>query len=320
MKAIVYRDYGGPDVLSCEVTEKPAPRENEVLIRVRAASLNPLDWRLMRGSPFLLRIGSGLRKPKDARFGRDLAGEVEEVGRNITSFKPGDQVFGACVGALAEYACAPESSLANKPSSVPFEIAAAIPIAGLTALQSLRDRGQVQAGQKLLINGAAGGVGTFAVQIAKFFGAHVTGVCSTKNTAMVRELGAERVIDYTVEDFSRGSERYDVIVDNVGNRSLSACRRVLNPKGKLVMVGAKHIPILLMRAIQGRVLSALVGQQLGFMAAKLTHEDLVLLSELVESGKIRPIIDRRYQLNDVAEAIQYLEEGHARGKIIVTMS
>ncbi len=320
MKAILYRSYGGPDVLNCEVIEKPVPKDNEVLIKVRAASLNPLDWRLMRGRPFLLRIGMGLRKPKDTRFGRDLAGEVLEVGRDVTSFKPGDEVFGASTGALAEYVCASESNLAIKPSAVPFDIAASIPIAALTALQSLRDKGQVQPGQRVLINGAAGGVGTFAVQLAKSFGAHVTAVCSSKNAEMVRGIGADRVVDYTVEDFTRGADRYDLILDNIGNHSLSACRRVLNPKGTLVMIGAKYIPILLLRALQARILSSFVGQQLGFMAAKMTHDDLAVLSELVQAGKVKPVIERRYPLSDVRQAVQYLEEGHARGKIIVTVN
>jgi NADPH:quinone reductase-like Zn-dependent oxidoreductase len=320
MKAIVYRRYGAPDVLNCEVIEKPSPHENEVLIKVRAASLNPLDWRLMRGQPYFVRIGMGLRRPKEPRAGRDVAGEVEAVGRKITLFKPGDEVFGACVGALAEYACGSESKMAIKPTSLSFDEAASIPIAALTALQGLRDMGQIQPGQKVLINGAAGGVGTFAVQIAKAFGAHVTGVCSTGNVEMVRAIGADHIIDYTQEDFTRCKERYDLILDNVGNHSLSSCRSALNQEGKLVLVGAKDIRVLLLRALQARILSWFVGQKLGFLVARLTHEDLTIVGELTEARKIKPIIDRRYTLSDVPQAIRYLEEGHARGKIVITMN
>ncbi len=319
MKAIVYRKYGGPDVLNCETVDKPVAQDNEVLIKIRAASLNPLDWRLMRGRPYFIRIGMGLRKPKETRAGRDVAGEVEAVGRKITLFKPGDKVFGVCVGALAEYACGSESKLAIKPTGLSFDEAASIPIAGLTALQGLRDMGRIQPGQKVLINGAAGGVGTYAVQIAKSFGAHVTGVCSNGNAAMVRAIGADRIVDYAEEDFTRGKERYDLILDNVGNHSLSECRHVLNPQGKLVMVGAKDITVLLLRALQARILSWFVSQKLGFLVARLTNQDLTKIGELVKAGKVKPVIDRRYALSDVRQAIAYLEEGHARGKIVVTM-
>src|SRR5947209_15673844 len=237
MKAIVYRNYGSPDVLKCEAIEKPTAGDNEVLIKVRAASVNPYDWHFMRGTPYFLRILAGLRKPKDKRLGVDVAGQVETVGRNVTQFKPGDEVFGVSRGAFAEYARASESKLARKPENVTFEQAASVPIAGLTALQGLRDKGQIQPGQKVLINGAAGGVGTFAVQIAKSFGADVTGVCSTRNLGMVRSIGADHVIDYTKEDFTKSEQRYDVILDNVANHSLLECRRVLNPKGKYVLIG-----------------------------------------------------------------------------------
>ena len=320
MRAIVYRRYGAPDVLKCEVIEKPIPQHNEVLIKVRAASINPLDWRLMRGRPVFLRAGMGLWKPKETRVGRDVSGEVEAVGRNITLFKPGDEVFGTCVGALAEYACASELKLAIKPTSLSFDEAASAPIAALTALQGLRDMGQIQRGQKVLINGAAGGVGTFAVQIAKAFEAHVTGVCGTRNLEMVRAIGADRVIDYTQEDFSKGSERYDLILDNVGNHSLSACRRVLNPKGRLVMIGAKDVGLLLLRALQARLLSWFVSQKLGFLVARLNKEDLTIIGDLIEAKKVRPVIDGRYRLSEVPQAIRYLEEGHARGKIVITMN
>src|SRR5208282_4799228 len=231
MKAVVYYQYGSPDVLKCEETEKPVPGDGEVLIKVRAASVNPLDWHFMRGTPYMLRIMAGPGQPKDKRLGVDVAGQVEGVGRNVTQFKPGDEVFGACRGAFAEYACASESALVMKPDNVTFEQAASAPVAAFTALQGLRDMGHIKPGQKVLINGAAGGVGTFAVQIAKWFGAEVTGVCSTRNVDMVRSLGADQVIDYTQEDFTERGQRYDLFFDCVGNHSLSACTRVLNPKG-----------------------------------------------------------------------------------------
>lgn len=319
MKAIVYRSYGSSDVLKHEVLEKPTVRDNEVLIRVRAASVNPLDWRLMRGRPYFLRMMLGLRKPKETRVGRDVAGEVELVGRNVTQFRPGDKVFGTCDGAFAEYACAFESKLAMTPVSIPFEEAAAVPIAGLTALQGLRDKGHIQPGQKVLINGAAGGVGTFAVQIAKALGAHVAGVCSTKSVDMIRAIGADHVIDYTQEDFTKGTERYDLILDNVGTHSLSACRRVLSPHGRLVIVGAKRVGVVLARALQARVLSRLVGQKFEFFVARINTEDLKIMGEFIEAGKVRPVIDRRYRLHEVPLAIGYLEEGHARGKVVITV-
>lgn len=319
MKAIVYRSYGSSDVLKHEVLEKPTVRDNEVLIRVRAASVNPLDWRLMRGRPYFLRMMLGLRKPKETRVGRDVAGEVELVGRNVTQFRPGDKVFGTCDGAFAEYACAFESKLAMTPVSIPFEEAAAVPIAGLTALQGLRDKGHIQPGQKVLINGAAGGVGTFAVQIAKALGAHVAGVCSTKSVDMIRAIGADYVIDYTQEDFTKGTERYDLILDNVGTHSLSACRRVLSPHGRLVIVGAKRVGVVLARALQARVLSRLVGQKFEFFVARINTEDLKIMGEFIEAGKVRPVIDRRYRLHEVPLAIGYLEEGHARGKVVITV-
>jgi len=318
MKAIVYSNYGSPDVLRYVETEEPTAGDNEVLIKVRAASVNPLDWRLMRGRPYILRILTGLRKP-DTRPGRDVAGEVVAVGRNITQFKPGDEVFGACPGALAEYACASESRLAIKPTSVSFDQAASVPVAGLTALQGLRDWGQIQPEQKVLINGAAGGVGTFAVQIAKSFGADVTGVCSTRNVDMVRSIGADRAVDYTQEDFTKGTQHYDLILDNVGNHSLSAYRRVLNPKGRCVIAGGPGIGAILARALYARVWSRFVSQDFGFFAAKVTKEDLTTLGQLMETGKMTPVIDRRYRLSEVPEAVRYLEEGHARGKVVITM-
>jgi NADPH:quinone reductase-like Zn-dependent oxidoreductase len=318
MEAIVYRHYGSPDVLNCEDIEKPRPAEGQVLIKVRAASLNPLDWRVMRGRPLILHILMGLRNPKTP--GRDVAGEVEAIGRNVTQFKPGNEVFGTCDGSLAEYACASESRLAIKPARVSFEQAASVPVAALTALQGLRDHGKIQAGQKVLINGASGGVGTFAVQIAKSFGADVTGVCSTRNVEMVRSLGADRVMDYTHEDFTKGTQRYDIILDNVGNHSLAAYRCVLRRKGRLVIAGGpREIGAILARALQARALSRFVSQDLGFFAARISTQDLTVMGELMTTGHVTPVIDRRYRLSDVAEAMRYLEEGHARGKIVISL-
>jgi NADPH:quinone reductase-like Zn-dependent oxidoreductase len=319
MKAIVCRKYGSPDVLKCEEIEKPTAGDDEVLIKVRAASVNPRD-RLFRGTSFIVRILTGLRKPKDTRLGVDVAGQVEAVGRNVTQFKPGDQVFGACSGAFAEYACTSESALVIKPDNVTFEQAASVPVAALTALQGLRDKGQIQHGQKVLINGAAGGVGTFAVQIAKSFGADVTGVCSTRNVEMVRSIGADRVIDYTQEDFTKGTQRYDLIFDCVGNHSLSACMRVLNPNGICVIAGGpSKVWIVLTRALKALVLSRFVSQNFVMFIARRSKEDLTILQKLMESGKVTPVIDKRYRLSEVPEAIRYLEEGHARGKVVITL-
>ncbi|MGB7593367.1 MAG: NAD(P)-dependent alcohol dehydrogenase [Terriglobia bacterium] len=321
MKAVVYYKYGSPDVLKCEEIEKPTAGDNEVLIRVRAASVNPFDWHFMRGTPYMVRIMAGLRKPKDKRLGVDVAGQVEAVGRNVTQFKPGDEVFGACRGALAEYACTSESALVMKPDNVTFEQAASVPIAAFTALQGLRDKGHIQPGQKVLINGAAGGVGTFAVQIAKSFGAEVTGVCSTRNVDMVRSIGADRVIDYTQEDFTKSGQRYDLFFDCVGNHSLSACRRVLNPKGIYIVVGGPGGRWLgpLARMLKTLVLSRFVSQNLVMFLAKASKEDLTVMHELMKAGKVTPVIDKRYKLSEVPEAIRYLEEGHARGKVVITL-
>jgi NADPH:quinone reductase-like Zn-dependent oxidoreductase len=321
MKAVVYYNYGSPDVLKCEEIEKPTAGDNEVLIKVRAASVNPFDWHFMRGTPYILRIQAGLRKPKVTRLGVDVAGQVEAVGRNVTQFKPGDEVFGACRGAFAEYACTSESALVMKPDNVTFEQAASVPVAAFTALQGLRDKGQIQPGQKVLINGAAGGVGTFAVQIAKWFGADVTGVCSTRNVGMVRSIGADRVIDYTQEDFTQSGQRYDLFFDCVGNHSLLACRRVLNPKGIYIVVGGPGGRWLgpLARMIKTLVLSRFVSQKLVPFLAKSSKEDLTIMHELMAAGKVTPVIDKRYRLSEVPEAIRYLEEGHARGKVVITL-
>ncbi len=316
MKAVVYAGYGPPDVLEIRDLQKPTPKDDEVLIRVRAASINPLDWRVMRGNPYFLRVLMGVRSP-NTRPGRDVAGQVETVGRKVTQFKPGDEVFGACIGALADYACASASKLALKPEGVTFEQAASVAVAGLTALQGLRDKGRLQAGQKVLINGAAGGVGTFAVQIAKYLGAEVAGVCSARNVELVQSLGADRVIDYSHEDFTRGVERYNVILDNVGNHSLSALRRVLHRNGRLVIAGGKGVGTILARALQARVLSCFVSQRLGFFMANLNQDDLKIMGKLMAAGNVTPFIDRHYRLDDIRKAMRYLETGHARGKIVI---
>jgi NADPH:quinone reductase-like Zn-dependent oxidoreductase len=325
MKAIVHESFGSPDVLKYQEVDKPVPGDEEVLIRVRAASINPLDWKLMKGGPFLLRLLLGLGRPKLKRPGVDVAGEVEAVGRNVTRFKPGDKVFGTCAGAFAEYATSKtakgaKSALVPKPESVTFEQAASAPVAALTALQGLRDRGRIQPGQKVLVNGAAGGVGTFAVQIAAALGANVTGVCSTRNVDMVRSIGADQVIDYTQQDFTQSGQRYDVVLDCVGNRSFSALRRALNPKGILVGVGAPgDVPLsrLLAGLIGALVQSVFVSQRLAVFIARVTPQDLTTVGELMATGKVTPVIDRRYPLSQAREAFQYLEEGHARGKVII---
>ncbi len=281
MKAIVLRRYGPPDVLECEEIEKPTPGANEVLLRVRAASLNPLDWHTMRGSPSIFRVGSGLRRPKVTELGVDVAGQVEAIGANVTQFKLGDTVFGMGRGTFAEYACARESKLAMKPDNVTFEQAASAPIAALTALQGLREKGRIQPGKRVLINGAAGGVGTFAVQFAKSFGAEATGVCSTRNVEMVRSIGANRVIDYTREDFTKGTERYDLIFDLVSNHPLLACRRVLSPEGTYVGAGVGpggSILAFLARFITAFVLSRFVSQKFAMMVANANKEDLAIIA------------------------------------------
>ena len=327
MKAILYHTYGSPDVLRLEETDKPAPKEDEVLLRVRAASVNPYDWHFMRGMPYPLRMPAGLGKPKDPRLGVDLAGQVESVGRNVTEFRPGDEVFGCGRGAFAEYACARESKLARKPGNVTFDEAASLPIAGLTAWQGLRlgGPGHILEGKKVLINGAAGGVGTFAVQIAKSFGAEVTGVSSTKSVDLVRSLGANQVVDYTKEDFTESGERYDLIFDCVANHSLSAFRRVLDPKGSYIMVGAadgggRWMIGILARLMKASVLSRLVGQRLamGYGWGE-NNAELTALGELMNTGKVRPVIGRRYRLEEVREAVRYVEHGHAQGKVIITV-
>ena len=326
MKAVVYTDYGSPDVLEIRDIKKPVPNDDQILIKVRAASINPLDWHFMRGTPSLMRMmGVGLRKPKSPRLGVDMAGQVEAVGKNVTQFKTGDEVFGGKTGAFAEYVCSSGKSLALKPANLTFEQAASVPIAGITALQGLRDKGHVQPGQKVLINGASGGVGTFAVQIAKSLGAEVTGVCSTRNLDLVRSLGADHVIDYTKEDFTKGDERYDVILDNVGNQPLAGFRQALKPNGICVMIGGGGpndggVIGPMGRPIHALLLSPFVSQKMGMFMADLTKEDMSILRDLMQTGKVTPVIDRTYPLSQIAEAIRYLEAGHARGKVVITMA
>ena len=325
MKAIVYSDYGLSN-LKLENIEKPVPNDDQILVKVRAASINPYDWHFVEGTPYIMRMmGVGLRKPKDIQLGVDFAGTVEAVGKNVTQFKPGDEVFGGRGGAFAEYVCRrAEGAVALKPANLTFEQAASVNIAGITALQALRDKGKVQPGQKVLINGASGGVGTFAVQIAKTFGADVTGVCSTRNVDLVRSLGADHVIDYTKEDFAKGTERYDVILDNVPNHSLSECRRILTPNGKYVMIGGggpndSRWVGPFGRVIKTMVLSPFTSQKMGMMMADANGKDLTILADMMQSGKLKPVIDRTYKLNEVPAAIAYVEEGHARGKVVITV-
>jgi NADPH:quinone reductase-like Zn-dependent oxidoreductase len=321
----VYCDYGSADVLRLEEVEKPTPEDDQVLIKVHAAAVNPLDWHFMRGTPYPMRLQAGLRKPQVTRLGVDFAGTVEAVGSKVTQFKPGDDVFGGRTGAFAEYVCAGEDrAVVLKPANVTFEQAASVPIAAVTALQALRDRGQVKPGQKVLINGASGGVGTFAVQIAKSFGAEVTGVCSSRNVDMVRAIGADHVIDYTREDFTKSGQRYDVILDNVVNHSVSECRRVLRPKGKYIIIGgggpdAGRWIEPFAAPIKAFALSRFVSQDMGMFLAQLNKKDLSTLGDLMQAGTVTPVIDRRYPLSEVPAAIRYLEEGHARGKVVINL-
>jgi len=322
MKAIVYHEYGSADVLKCEEVEKPTAGADEVLIKVCAASVNPLDWRLMKGEPRVVRIVASLAGLKTGRPGVDVAGEVEAVGKNVAQLKPGDKVFGQCRGAFAEFACTAAKNVIMKPDNVTFEQASCVNVAGLTALQGLRDKGKIQPGSKVLINGAAGGVGTFAVQIAKSFKADVTGVCSTRNLDMIRSIGADKVIDYTKHDFTTSDQRYALILDCVGNHSFAECRRVLNPDGRFVVVGAPHDLSaigLLSSTIKTLFLSAVVSQKAVMFIAKSSQDDLTLLGELIATGKLKPVIDSRYSLSEAPDAVRYLEHGHARGKVLVTV-
>jgi NADPH:quinone reductase-like Zn-dependent oxidoreductase len=324
MKAIVHCEYGGPDVLKLVDVEKPAPTDNQVLVRVRAVSLNPLDLTI-RG-PWLVRPILGMRRPKNIRLGVDYAGTVEAVGKNVTQFKPGDEVFGGTNGALAEYLCVlPDRAVTLKPANMTFEQAAAVPVAAITALQGLRDKGKIKPGQKVLVNGASGGVGTFAVQIAKSFGTEVTGVCSTRNLEMVRSIGADHVIDYTKEDFTKTDQRYDLIYDLVGNHSFSERRRILNPNGICVMAGIggagwhDGFAGRLFGELNAYLGSLFVNQKFMAFLARLNQEDLAILGDLMRDGKMTPVIDKTYKLNDVPAALGYLETGHARGKVVITV-
>ena len=326
MKAIVRCDYGLAN-LKIEDVEKPTPADDQILVKVRAVSVNPYDWHFVEGTPYVMRaFGVGLRKPKDIRLGVDFAGTVEAVGKDVTQFKPGDDVFGGRDGAFAQYVSRRAvGAVALKPAGLTFEQAAGINIAGITALQGVRDKGKVQAGQKVLINGASGGVGTFAVQIAKSYGAEVTGVCSGRNVELVQSLGADHVIDYTKEDFTKGEQKYDVILDNVANHSLSECRRVLTPNGTYVLIGGGGVNEqgflgALAKALKTALFSKFVSQKMGMMMADPSNKDLSLLADMMQSGKIKPIIDRTYKsLSEVPDAIRYVEEGHARGKVIITV-
>jgi NADPH:quinone reductase-like Zn-dependent oxidoreductase len=325
MRAIVYREYGTTEVLHLEQIDKPVPKDDQVLVHVRASSVNPLEWHYMRGTPYITRLSAGLLRPEEIRIGVDFAGVVEAVGKDVTRFKPGDEVFGGRTGALADYVVVRESrAIALKPANISFEQAAGVPIAAITALQGIRDVGKLQPGDKVLVNGASGGVGTFAVQIAKALGGEVTGVCSGRSADLVRSLGASRIIDYTREDFAAGEQRYDVILDCVGNRALADYRRVLTPKGRLVLIGGGGTdegnwvgPIA--RLLRAALLSPFVSQKIGTLFAELNGKDLSTLADLMQSGKVTPVIDRRYGLADVPRAIDYLEQGHAHGKVIISL-
>ncbi len=324
MKAITHCEYGGPEVLKVEEIEKPVPNDNQVLVKVRAASLNPLDLTI-RG-PLLLRPLFGLRKPKDTRLGVDYSGTVEAVGKNVSNFKPGDEVFGGKNGAIAEYVCVlADRTVVLKPANMTFEQAASVPVAAITALQGLRDKGRIQSGQKVLINGASGGVGTFAVQIAKSFGTEVTGVCSTRNVDLVQSIGADHVIDYTKEDFTKTDQRYDLIYDLVGNHSFSERRRILDPNGICVMAGIggagwhDDFGMRLLGELNGYLRSRFVSQKFVAYIAQFNKADMSVLADLLQTGKMTPVIDKTYKLNETAEALRYLETGHARGKVVISL-
>ena len=323
MKAIVHRCYGSPAVIRFEDIAKPTAAEDEVLVRVHAASVNPLDWHYLEGTPYMVRLDGGFGKPENPRLGVDFSGTVEAVGAKVTRFKPGDEVFGGKFGALADYvAVREERAIALKPANISHEQAAAVAIAAITALQGLRDKGHIRAGEKVLINGASGGVGTFAVQIAKSYGANVTGVCSTKNLELVRSIGADQVIDYSREDITHGAERYDLILDNVSTHSLLEYKRILSPNGIYVMIGSTDPGYWfgwLWKPLQAWMLSPFTSQKFGMILADLNKDDLATLAGLMQEGKVTPVIDKTYKLSDAAEALRYLEKGHARGKVVVTV-
>jgi NADPH:quinone reductase-like Zn-dependent oxidoreductase len=324
MKAAVRDRFGSPDVIEIRNVEKPTPADDEVLVRVRAASLNIADWYGLTGTPYVGRAQMGLFKPKEHRLGTDYAGVVEEVGKDVTLFRPGDEVFGARTGALAEYVCAKEDrGIVTKPPNASFEEAASVPVAGLTALQGIRDKGQLREGEKVLITGASGGVGTFAVQIAKAFGGEVTAVCSTRNVDLARSLGADRVMDYSREDFTRNGERYDLLVNVNGNTPWSACKRVLTPNARFVLIGAPRGTRLLgplSHVIRLKLGSLWGDRKVTFFIAQVNKADMQTLRELLETGKMKPVIDRRYDLSEIADAFRYIGEGHAQGKIVVNVA
>jgi NADPH:quinone reductase-like Zn-dependent oxidoreductase len=319
MKAIVQDSYGSPDLLQLKDIDKPVVKDDEVLVRVRAAAVNIGDWHLLQGVPYVMRLGTGLRRPRREIPGLDIAGQVETIGRSVKQFRPGDEVFGWCRGAFAEHACAAESSLLPKPANLTFEQSVAVGDSAFTALNAVRDQAKVQPGQRLLINGASGGVGTFAVQIAKSFGANVTGVCSTRNVDLVRSIGADHVIDYTKEDFTQTEQRYDVMLDMVGSRSLSDCRRALTHRGTYVLVGVSNLGrwFGLSRQAKALLLSPFVRQRMRVFVVRHNREDLAVLKDLVEAGKVTPVIDRRYTLSEVPHALRHQGEGHAQGKIVI---
>ena len=319
MKAIIQPRYGAPDVLQLEEIETPVPKDDEVLVRVHTAAVNIGDWHLLRADPYVFRLALGLRRPRRRTPGRDIAGYVEAVGSDVTDFQPGDEVFGWGSGAFAEYVCTSEANLLPKPANVTLEQAAAVGDSAFTALAAVRDQGRVQPGQRVLIYGASGGVGTFAVQIAKAFGAHVTAVCSTRNADMVRSLGADQVINYEKQDFAQTEHPYDVMLDLVGNRSLATCRRVLSPRGTYVIVGVRDAGrwLGLGRQAKALLLAPFVRQRMRVFVVKHTREDLGALRELVEAGQIAPVIETRYALREAADALWHQGEGHPRGKIIL---
>ncbi len=322
MKAILFTKYGSPDVLQLAEVEKPMPNEDQVLVKIYAAAANPLDWHRLRADPFLVRLGEGFFKPKNPKLGADLAGVVEAVGRNVTEFKPGDEVFGAAGGgAFAEYACVHQKYLALKPANLSFAEAASTPVVAFTALQGLRDAGKIQAGQKVLINGASGGIGTLAVQLVKAYGAEVTGVCSGRNHELVRSLGADHLVDYTREDFTRNGRQYDLIYDAIGNRSVADYKRALTPQGSCVVAGFTTMPRMFEHMLLGPLLSKKGGKKVGMMGtAKPNKADLLVIKGLLETGQVVPVIDRAYSLAETADAIRYLETGRARGKVSITVA
>lgn len=320
MKAIVCPKYGSPDVLELNEVEKPVPKDNEVLIKIRAAATNPYDWHIMRGKPFFFRFMMGLQKPKNEILGNDISGIVEEVGSNVKEFKIGDEIFGGIgFGGFAEYVCTTEDKIVLKPTNISFEEAASVPMAALSALQGLQNSGEIKSGQKVLINGASGGVGTFAVQLAKALGAEVTSICSTRNVEKIKSIGSDHVIDYTKEDFTKNGQQYDLIIDNVANLSVSDYKRALTPNGVCAIIGFSSVSSLITVSILAKWNSITTNQKIGILMVNENKKDLTFLKELLETKKIVPVIEKKYPLSEVAEAIRYIEEGHAQGKIVITI-